>query len=52
MPKVARADVLSELAQALTYDNFQSAVAKQPDDAVYEDCLHDVWAIMRRLEKD
>jgi hypothetical protein len=42
--------VMKELADELDYDNFKSAVAKEPNSSDYEECLHDVWAIMRRLE--
>ena len=44
------AEVMKELAVELSYDNFKTAVAKEPNSSVYENCLHDVWAIMRRLE--
>jgi hypothetical protein len=42
--------VMEELAEELDYDNFKSAVAKEPNSSDYEDCLHDVWATMRRLK--
>jgi hypothetical protein len=45
------AEVMQELAEELDYDNFKGAVAKEPNSSDYEECLHDVWAIMRRLEK-
>ncbi len=48
--KSAWAMVMKELAEEMDYDNFKSEVARQPNDAAYEDTLHDVWAIMRRLE--
>lgn len=46
------AEVMKELAEELNYDNFKNAVAKEPDSSQYEDCLHDVWQIMRRLENN
>lgn len=44
------AEMMKELAEELDYDNFKNAVAKEPNSSDYEDCLHDVWQIMRRLE--
>jgi hypothetical protein len=47
--------VLSELALETDYDNFKSEVARHQGDAgvPYEQALHDVWAVMYRLqEKD
>ena len=48
--KRAWATLMKQLAEEMDYDNFKSEVARQPDDAIYEDCLHDVWGIMRRLQ--
>lgn len=50
MEKPVWSSVMKELADELDYDNFKSAVAKEPNSSDYEECLHDVWAIMRRLE--
>ncbi len=51
--KSAWSRVLSELAQETDYDNFKSAVARHqgPAGAAYERSLHDVWSVMRRLQK-
>jgi hypothetical protein len=51
LPKPVWADVMKDLAEELDYDNFKSEVARQLDSSHYLDCLHDVWGIMRRLEK-
>jgi len=44
--------VMKDLADELDYDNFKGVIGRQPDEGQYLDCLHDVWAIMRRLEKN
>jgi hypothetical protein len=45
-------EVLSGLAKETDYDNFKSAVAghRGPGDA-YERSLHDVWALMYKLQR-
>jgi hypothetical protein len=53
--KPAWSHVLSELALETDYDNFKSEVARHQGGAgvAYEQALHDVWAVMYRLqEKD
>lgn len=53
MPKAAWVQVLAALADETDYDNFKSAVARHqgPAGAAYEHSLHDVWAVMHRLQK-
>src|SRR5690606_26341981 len=45
------AQVLAELAGEIDYDNFKSEVGRHQGaaGASYEDSLHDVWSVMRRL---
>lgn len=52
---LTRADFVTlaaRLAEQVTYPNFKSAVAKQPDQASKSGPLHDVWATMARLQWD
>lgn len=44
--------VLAATAEETDYDNFKSKVARQqgPDGAPYEHALHEVWAVMYRLQ--
>jgi len=51
--KSAWAQVLAALAVETDYDNFKSKVARHQgrDGAAYEHSLHDVWAVMNRLQK-
>ena len=51
--KSAWTQVLAELATETDYDNFKSEVARHQGraGAAYEHSLHDVWAIMNRLQK-
>lgn len=51
VPKAVWAEVMKELAEDSDYSNFKSAVAREPNSQTYEDCLHDVWTTMRRLER-
>jgi hypothetical protein len=45
--------VLAGLAEETDYDNFKSEVARHQgrDGAPYEHSLHEVWAVMHRLQK-
>jgi hypothetical protein len=45
--------VLSELALEIDYDNFKAEVARHQGAAgvPYEQALHDVWAVMYRLQE-
>lgn len=45
--------VLAGLAEETDYDNFKSKVARYQGKAGadYEHSLHDVWAVMNRLQK-
>jgi hypothetical protein len=51
--KHAWSRVLSELALETDYDNFKSEVARHQGSAgsPYEHALHDVWAVMYRLQE-
>ncbi|MEX0718568.1 MAG: hypothetical protein WD066_18390, partial [Planctomycetaceae bacterium] len=50
--KSAWAQVLAELAGEIDYDNFKSEVGRHQGStgANYENSLHDVWSVMRRLQ--
>jgi len=52
-PKSAWMQVLAGLAEETDYDNFKSEVADHQGrhGVDYEDALHEVWAVMRRLQK-
>lgn len=45
--------MLSALAEETDYDNFKSEVVRHQGDAgaAYEHLLHEVWSVMRRLQK-
>ena len=45
--------VLAGLAEETDYDNFKSKVARHQGSAgaAYETSLHDVWSVMKRLQK-
>jgi hypothetical protein len=47
------ARVLAEIVLETDYDNFKSAVARQQGASgrPYEQALHDVWSVMRRLQR-
>lgn len=51
--KPAWAQVLAALAEETDYDNFKSEVARHqgPRGRAYEEALHDVWAVARRLDR-
>jgi hypothetical protein len=51
--KSAWAQVLAALAEETDYDNFKSEVARHQGraGAAYERSLHEVWSVMRRLQK-
>jgi hypothetical protein len=51
--KSAWVQVLAGLAEETHYDNFKSKVARHQGKAgaAYEHSLHDVWAVMNRLQK-
>ena len=51
--KPAWARVLAGLAEETDYDNFKSEVAHHQGraGAAYEHSLHEVWAVMHRLQK-
>ena len=62
VPKSVWADILSDLVGDIDYDNFKAEVAGRPNSAVvdrlsasarpmYEEALHDVWAVMLRLQR-
>ena len=53
MPKSAWIQVLAGLAEETDYDNFKSEVAEHQGraGADYEHSLHQVWSVMRRLQK-
>ena len=53
VPKAAWIQVLAGLAEETDYDNFKSEVAHHQGKAgaAYEHSLHDVWAVMHRLQK-
>lgn len=50
--KDAWSRVVSGLASELDYDNFKGEVARHQGSAgsAYESALHDVWAVMNRLQ--
>jgi len=51
--KLVWSQVLSKLAEETDYDNFKSEVAHHhgSQGAAYEHSLHEVWSVMRRLQK-
>lgn len=51
--KSAWVQVLAGLAEETDYDNFKSEVARHQGKAgaAYERSLHDVWSVMRKLQK-
>ena len=51
--KTTWAQVLAALAEETDYDNFKSEVAEYlgSPGAKYESALHEVWDVMRRLQK-
>ena len=51
--KSAWKQVLAGLAEDTNYDNFKSEVARHQGTAgaAYECSLHEVWSVMRRLQK-
>lgn len=51
--KAVWAQVLGALAEETAYDNFKSAVAREQGraGAAYQGALHDVWAVMHRLQR-
>jgi hypothetical protein len=53
MQKPAWTQVLAGLAEETDYDNFKSKVADHQGEAgaAYEHSLHEVWSVMRRLQK-
>jgi hypothetical protein len=53
VPKTAWMQVVAGLAEETDYDNFKSEVAEHlgKKGADYEHSLHDVWAVMHRLQK-
>jgi len=53
VPKSAWVQVLAGLAEETDYDNFKSEVARTQGKAgaAYEHALHEVWAVMNRLQK-
>lgn len=50
--KAAWVRVVAALADEIDYDNFKSATAaaRGPAGASYQAALHDVWAVMHRLQ--
>jgi hypothetical protein len=53
VPKSAWVRVLAGMAEETDYDNFKSEVARHQGKAgaAYEHSLHDVWAVMHRLQE-
>lgn len=53
LPKAVWAQVLAALAEEIDYDNFKSKVAQHQEDdgGAYEHSLHEVWTVMRTLQK-
>jgi hypothetical protein len=53
LQKSAWTQVVAGLAEETDYDNFKSDVARHQGKAgaAYERSLHDVWAVMQRLQK-
>ena len=51
VPKSVWMQIVSKLAEETDYDNFKSEVARHQDARAYERSLHDVWSVMRRLQK-
>jgi hypothetical protein len=51
--KSAWSQVLAGIAEETDYDNFKSEVARHQGraGAVYKDSLHEVWSVMRRLQR-
>ena len=49
--KTVWAQVVSKLAEETDYDNFKLEVAGHQDAGAYERSLHDVWAVMRKMQK-
>jgi hypothetical protein len=43
--------VLAGLSEEVDYDNFKSEVARFQSSDEYEQSLHDVWEVMRRLQR-
>lgn len=51
-PRAVVAKVMTRMVAELDYGNFKGACAASPDlDRTYGDALHDVWAVLRRLQK-
>jgi len=51
--KAVWSQVLAGLSEELDYDNFKSKVASHQgsEGAAYEHSLHDVWSVMKELQK-
>ena len=49
--KDAWTKVLVAVAEEMDYNNFKSEVAQSNADREYEAALHEVWAVMNRLQK-
>lgn len=52
VPRTTFARVMAAMVAKLTYGNFKSACAASSDlDQDYNTALHDVWAVLRRLQE-
>jgi hypothetical protein len=50
-PKAVWSDVVRELAAEIDYGNFKGRVERSTKDDGYTDALHEVWAVMEKLQR-
>jgi hypothetical protein len=51
VPKPVWLEVTQELAAEIDYGNFKDQADSRSGDDKYVDALHDVWAVMERLQR-
>jgi hypothetical protein len=51
VPKPVWIEVSQELAAEIDYGNFKDRAHSRSGDDTYVDALHDVWAVMERLQR-
>ncbi|MBZ0151209.1 MAG: hypothetical protein K8J09_06715 [Planctomycetes bacterium] len=52
VPRTTFAKVIAAMVEGIDYGNFKSAAAASPDlEPAYVDALHEVWSVLRRLQK-
>lgn len=52
VPRATFARVMAALVSSIDYGNFKSVAAASPDlDPAYNDALHEVWSVLRRMQK-